>query len=351
MAEDTNNKTTDVEDCDNSRKISFSYVMAWLKQWLKRAKTYALFISMAVGFIFSPWFTDVSWFTGLFVDNPQPFDLTVLPKYFLFCMLFITYCKVSPSQMRYNPMFLWLVVAQWVGCWLLWALLMPFNAAVANGAFVCVMICTATSAPVITGMLGGSVPMLATFSIAGNLAIALIAPLFLSLMGVGAEAGEEAGFWQCFVTICKKVIPLALGPFAVALIVKRVKPNIHLFFQTHQAISFWLWCLSLVLLMARTMGNLLAISSNEYVLAAMVALGALVACCLQFYVGRKIGRKFNDPVVGGQALGQKNTILAIWIAQTFFDPQFDIVSIAPASYVLWQNLINSWQIWRFNKKS
>jgi len=39
--------------------------------------------------------------------------------------------------------------------------------------------------------------------------------------------------------------------------------------------------------------------------------------------------------------------LAIWMAQTYLAP---LSSIAPAAYVLWQNLINSWQLWRAKNK-
>ena len=42
---------------------------------------------------------------------------------------------------------------------------------------------------------------------------------------------------------------------------------------------------------------------------------ALVACCLQFFLGKTIGSIYNDRISGGQALGQKNTILAIWMAK------------------------------------
>ena len=42
-------------------------------------------------------------------------------------------------------------------------------------------------------------------------------------------------------------------------------------------------------------------------------------------------------------LWQKNTILAIWMAYTFLDP---VSAIAPGSYVLWQNTVNSWHLWR-----
>ncbi|GEM_PF-51570 len=320
-------------------------------QKVKKLKTYSLFISMMLGFVLSPFLIDIRWLTGLFGYAPEsPVDITSITKYLLFCMLFITYCKVSPKQMRFDKMHLWLVLTQWLGCWSVYFLLYRYSPAVASGAFICVLISTATSAPVITGMLGGSVPRLATYCIATNLLLAVVAPVYFSLMGVGAEEELNAGFWNCFSTICKKVIPLALGPFFLASLVKVVKPDIHQFFQTRQSISFWLWCVALVLLMARTMGNLLNISSSDYLNASLVAGAALTVCLLQFFVGRKIGRACGDAVVGGQCLGQKNTILAIWMAQTFFDPHFGMVSIAPASYVLWQNLVNSWQIWRFNRK-
>ena len=51
-----------------------------------------------------------------------------------------------------------------------------------------------------------------------------------------------------------------------------------------------------------------------------------------------IGRYYGDPVSSGQGLGQKNTILAVWMAQTYLHP---LTAIAPSGYILWQNMINS----------
>ena len=73
-----------------------------------------------------------------------------------------------------------------------------------------------------------------------------------------------------------------------------------------------------------------------------LALISLVVCCLQFYVGRKIGARFGDKVAGAQGLGQKNTILALWVSLTYLNP---IISIAPAAYIAWQNIINSTQLY------
>jgi BASS family bile acid:Na+ symporter len=68
----------------------------------------------------------------------------------------------------------------------------------------------------------------------------------------------------------------------------------------------------------------------------------LIVCISQFLIGRSIGKQYNDTVASGQGLGQKNTILAIWMAQMYLNP---IASIGPGSYVLWQNIINSYQVW------
>ena len=81
----------------------------------------------------------------------------------------------------------------------------------------------------------------------------------------------------------------------------------------------------------------------SYELKIAMAGVALIICVLQFWFGRRIGKKYNSIVAGGQGLGQKNTILAIWLTQTYLNP---VASIGPGSYVLWQNIVNSYQLWR-----
>ena len=68
----------------------------------------------------------------------------------------------------------------------------------------------------------------------------------------------------------------------------------------------------------------------------------------QFYLGRKIGGKYGDKISGAQGLGQKNTVLAIWMALTYLSP---ITSIGPASYIIWQNSINSYQLYLKEKRA
>ena len=78
-----------------------------------------------------------------------------------------------------------------------------------------------------------------------------------------------------------------------------------------------------------------------------LALISLVLCLTQFSVGRAMGRLDGDVVACGQSVGQKNTILAVWMSLNFLNP---LASIAPTAYIVWQNLLNSWQIYRYNKR-
>lgn len=55
----------------------------------------------------------------------------------------------------------------------------------------------------------------------------------------------------------------------------------------------------------------------------------------------QIGETSHDRISGGQSLGQKNTILAIWIGTTYLNPTSGIIM---GAYMLWQNVCNALQL-------
>ncbi len=307
---------------------------------LNLLKTYALFISMMIGIVFHFVFVDVSFITKYFMDEPLK-DITFITKYLLFVMLLIVYCKVDFRQFRWKRWHINLLAIQFIGSILFYLLVFKFNNRIAEGGLICLLAPTATSAPVITGLLGGSVAGLITYSISSNLLVAFFAPLYFSLIGAHGAGAGDLTFIEAFGTICMKAFPLIFGPFVCALVLKKFVKPVYKFLREKQGISFWLWTIALVLLMSRTTTDLIAMDPNERPAAFNMALIALLCCLTQFTVGRKLGKIYHNKVASGQAYGQKNTILAIWMAQTFFNP---IVAIAPATYVLWQNLVNSYQL-------
>ena len=298
---------------------------------LKFLKSNALFIAMSVGIIFHTLF---AW-------------MSPATTYLLFLMLLITYCRISPRQLRPEPLHLWLACVQVSGCVLVYFILVPFNEDLAYGCLLCILAPAATSAPVFAALLGGNIASLATYSIMSNLSIAFLAPFALSLLDAHGAA-VELTFIEAFLTICVKVMPLLLCPFILAALIKKITPKIHFKLHNKQIFSFWIWVVALTILMAKTTSDLIRMDEKMYLAAATLALGAAVVCIVQFMIGWYLGNKYGNKVAGGQGLGQKNTILIIWMAHTFFNP---VVAVAPASYIVWQNLINSYQLWSHRKRT
>ena len=205
---------------------------------------------------------------------------------------------------------------------------------------ICVLAPTATSAPVVAGILGGSISTVATYSIISNLSVAFIAPVFLSIIG---SSGEIVSFTSTFWHIFQKVIPILILPFPAALFLQKIAPKVHKKVQSAHAVSFYLWAIALTIVIGNVMQFVIEQNNDNYILEIIIGITALVICLLQFFFGRKIGSTFAFTIAGGQSLGQKNTILAIWLTQMYLNP---IASLGPGLYVLWQNLVNSWQIWQ-----
>ena len=148
------------------------------------------------------------------------------------------------------------------------------------------------------------------------------------------------------VEISKKIVFLLVTPFIIALFLNKLAPKTSNYLQSKSGISFYLWSIALTVVTGRTVQFIIDQGESQIVVEIMIAVFAFVVCGVQFWLGRKVGRKYDDTVAGGQGLGQKNTVLAIWMAQMYLNP---IASIGPGSYVLWQNIVNSWQVWRKRK--
>ncbi|MDE7418613.1 MAG: transporter [Muribaculaceae bacterium] len=290
---------------------------------LNKLKPFMLPIAMLGGILFYPWMGYVQF----------------LSPYLIFTMLFITYCKLDFRHIALGR-FQWvLLVIQMLISAVAYLSLAWINHTVAEGVFICVFIPTATAAPVICAMLGGSLPKLATYSLLCNVFVAIVGPFVLAMVG-----DTEYSFWESFLMIFKMVMPLLLGPLLASFLLRHTLPRFHESVKAHQSISFYLWAISLFIIV----GGCVSFIINHYESSSLgtmiwLAIGALVVCLLQFKIGRMVGRSFGDSVSGGQGMGQKNTVLAVWIALAYMNP---IASIAPASYIAWQNIINSWQIMR-----
>ena len=192
-------------------------------------------------------------------------------------------------------------------------------------------------------MLGGSVARVATFSIVSNVSVAVLAPILFTLMGTEADMS----FFESVTLIATRVVPLIILPLFTALAMRKVTPKAHRALATHQGLSFYIWAVSLFIVVGRAVSFVMAEPAEAIPEMIWLAALSLIACCLQFYLGARIGRRCGDRIAGAQGLGQKNTVLAIWMALTYLHP---ISSVAPAAYVAWHNTINSAQLYLKTKR-
>ena len=327
---------------------------------------YALIIAMVVGAVGYPWFRHLDW----------------LLSPLIFFMLFFTFCKINPLDLRLRKWH-WIVlivqmaltVAVYYGVLVIGDEAMSDWQVLAQGLMMCVIMPTATAAPIIAGKLGGSIQNLTTFSLLSNIATAIIVPAFFPIVNPAAGMAFLPSMWL----ILKRVSPLLLGPFVAAWALRlgyeayyRRKGEARIFSlnATWASMPFYLWVVLLVVLISRITYTLF---TQEYSGGTIIVLcvGALVTCLLQFALGRWIGYRFpadshgkdyqdilinpaaahytineKSRITAGQAFGQKNTALGVWMAQLFLNP---LAAIGPAAYIIWQNLLNSYQLWHAGK--
>lgn len=266
--------------------------------------------------------------------------LAFLSPYLIFMMLLITYCKLSIRDIKPTREHLALLCVQMLLAAIVYFALLPLNHTVAEGLFICVFIPTATAAPVITAMLGGKIAFVATYSLLCNGFVAIAGPFVLAAIG----DNPDITFLHSAMMICSKVFPLLVCPLVLAMILRKVTPRLHSKIATHQQLSFYMWAVSLFIIVGSCVSfTIKNWDENQIPVVAGLVTGSLAVCLLQFLLGRTVGGHFKDKVSGGQSLGQKNTVLAVWLAMAYMVPT---ASLAPAAYIAWQNIVNSWQLMR-----
>lgn len=312
-------------------------IVQFIKNWI-------LPISMCIGalsyFVYTgiPALASTHRLVGQFIGVLQPA--------LIFAMLFITFCKVDPKDLRPCRWHGWLLAIQ-AGSFALLALpaiLFPDmpGEVLLEGAMLCMICPTATAAAVVTGKLGGSAARLTTYTILINLVTACIVPVFVPML----HPHGHLTFGASFILILSKVFPLLFCPFLAALAVRYFLPPVHRMVLRCKDLAFYLWAVALAIAIAVTVKSIVH-SHVSVGYQAGIAAVSLICCILQFFIGKRIGSHYGDAISSGQALGQKNTVFAIWMGYTFMTP---VTSIAGGFYSVWHNIFNSYQLYRKRKE-
>lgn len=273
----------------------------------------------------------------------------VVQPLLIFSMLFVTFCKVRYNELmpcRWHFILLIIQLFLFAGIALFIATfrgISPACRVLLEAALLCLMCPTATAAAVITAKLGGSAASLITYTMLINVSVALFAPAFITL----SHPVEGVSLLSSFLLIMGKVFPLLLFPLLCAELLRKLMPRLHNWFVVKgRNLPFYLWLVALSLAIAMT-ARAIAHSDLSLLVMAGIAVVSLVCCLAQFAIGRAVAARYGERITGGQAMGQKNTVFAIWFAYTFLTP---VTAIAGGFYSLWHNIVNTRQLYHHNHK-
>lgn len=346
--------------------------MSFLKNW-------TLPIAITVGAFFYLLFAYVPALDEAGEVLSPVFD-TLLPLT-LFLTLFVTFSKVDFHLMKLRRWQLSILATQLllIGILVLAILYLPsLQGGVGGGSLpaptgegsgkglkllleavlICVIAPCASASPVVTAKLGGDLTQMTTFVLLSSLVASLLIPavfplvephqinesssIFNSQFSISQYSFFNSQFLSAFLAILQRLAVVLLLPLLLGAIVRHwVKPLYQWFLRTPD-LGFYLWSISLAITSGITVKNIVHSQAGLGLLAAIAVL-TLCTSIVQFRLGRVIGNIYHERICTGQAMFQKNTGLAIWIAYTYLTP---IASIGAGCYVLWQNIINSYELWR-----
>ena len=296
---------------------------------------------------------------GPFLDG----FLDILQPLLIFLMLFLTFCRIEPRDLKPHKWHWWLLLIQG-GSFVALALVIlailkwvpgdnQGNIILIESAMLCMICPTATAAVVVTRKLGGDVAGITTYVVLINMLTAVLVPLIVPMI----QPVNGMAFWDAFNLILAKVFPLLITPCLAAWLVRYLLPKAHAWLLKFPDLPFYIWSVALTLAIAVTTKAIVHTSLSVGILLKM-SLVSLICCALQFGLGRYVGAHYRpgrnpashrvqaSKITAGQSLGQKNTVFAIWLAYTFMTPETAIIG---GLYSIWHNIYNSLQLYRAGK--
>ncbi len=323
-------------------EVCFAYVYMKVIQFLRDWTLIIAILSGIAGYFL---FVSIPWLDSL---HSAAYDaVKLLQPALIFMMLFITFCNINPHDIRPCKWHAWMLLIQSAFFVVIGLVLiaMPHSGlrVVLEGAMICFICPTATAAAVVTRKLGGHMAHITTYTILINIVASVLIPLMVPFV----HPNPDINMMTASVMILGQVFPLLLFPLILAMLVRKLLPELLKVITSMPNLAFYLWAFSLALAITMTVRSM--VHSSVPVSAQLgLVMVSLIACVIQFWLGRKLGMAYHDKITAGQAFGQKNTVFAIWLGYTFFSP---VTSMAGGFYSIWHNIYNTWQIYRHEHPS
>ena len=313
-----------------------------IKQFIK---DWTLPVAIAVGSVLYLSFYWIPQLDGLGDTLGSVID-TIFPVS-VFLTLFSTFCRVDFHQMKPHRWHVGVLLAQMLlvalNCWIIFEVEADASQKILwESVLTCIIGPAASASPVVTAKLGGSLHTMTAFVVISALASAVMIPAVFPLL----EQAAHVDFWTAFLIILEKVSYVLILPLVLGWLMQHCFRRACQWIVAIPDLSFYLWSFSLCITSGVTVRNIVH-SEAPLSLLLMIAALSLVLCFVQFVIGRFIGRHLGEEINSGQALFQKNTALSIWVAYMYLNP---VASVGAGCYVLWQNIINSLELWAYRRQ-
>lgn len=271
---------------------------------------------------------------------PQLAQFGWLIRVGLVFMLFAVYLQIEPSRRMFHWSQLLSVLFGVLFATVGWAALKNSDPSLAKAFFFTAVTPTATAAPVIVGLIGGSIAYAVTTFMLSSLVISLALPFLIPIV-IGRTV---SGVVQ---DVLMRLAVVMVIPLVTATVIRLIDNEKGKTFGKKLApYTFYAWIGLVVLITAQARAFLDQQAQIPWDTLGLIAAMSLGICVTNFVVGYLLGRpKFG--LECSQALGQKNISFTVYLALTYADP---LVALGPTTYVLWHNLWNAVQLYRYDSR-
>lgn len=278
---------------------------------------------------------------GLFHDSID--DYQYLLPIGIGVMLSITFVSLDARRLKPKRMHLWLMLALQLFALCFWGMARLLGYPIlAEGVYYCAAAPIASASPVIINLLRGDVEFSTTAMVLSQVVFALVTPFVLPFV----VHDSSLSYFEISYQVAEQIASILLAPALFSIVLRWIyPPSIHWGVKLRD-FSLGVWIFNLTLISAVGTTRVLTMGYTRTDLLPMV-LGAAVVCLAGFVVGYWLGYPHLKRECS-QALGQKNTVLTLFIAgQSFATP---LAYVAPVFYVFFHNVANAIQITLSNRE-
>lgn len=206
----------------------------------------------------------------------------------------------------------------------------------AEALFFCAATPIASASPIIVSLLKGDVEFSTTAMVLSQVVFSILMPLLLPLV---VESGG-IGYGELALLSATQIATVLVVPAVIAVLLRWIYPPCRAWSAKLRDVSLGIWVFNLVIVAAAGVERLQQTDTSLWdMLPIMLAAALLCAFC--FFFGYRLGAP-NLRRECSQALGQKNTILSLYMAtQSYASP---MAYLGPLIYVFCHNIANAVQL-------